>query len=374
MSNAPKTCKAAVLVEYGKPDVIRDVPIPDVLPGCVLARVLMAGICGTDVHQHNGTIEFKPPLPNIQGHETLGEVVELGEGRAFDIAGQPLKPGDRIMWAHPFCGECYYCKVHRKRYMCERSAAGYGFATPDRLWGGFAEYVFINEMTEIVRVPDSVKDEEALGVGCAFRTVVSGFERLQRHSAIGTADSVVVQGCGPIGLYSTLLASHSGAGKIIVVGAPDVRLELAREWGATHTISIDEVRSHEERVKLVLDLTDGRGAEFCIEAAGVPDAFLQGFDFMRKDCTYLVMGQTSAKTVPFMPNMLQRKQACVIGSGGADARHFYKALKFIEAHREKVDFSKIISSTYELEDINEALENMAKGADIKGAIDNRSRL
>ena len=85
------------------------------------------------------------------------------------------------------------------------------------------------------------------------------------------------------------------------------------------------------------------------------------------------MGQTSTKTVPFMPNLLQQKQACVIGSGGADARHFYKALQFIEAHRERVDFSKIISATYELEDINAALENMAKGADIKGAIDNRNR-
>ena len=373
MSNVPKTSKAALLVEHGAPDVIKEIPIPELRPNCIVAKVLMAGICGTDVHQHNGTLEFKPPLPNIQGHETLGEVVELGEGRAFDIAGQPLKPGDRIMWAHPFCGECYYCKVHRKRYMCERSGAGYGFASPDLLLGGFSEYVYIGEVTEVVRVPDSVKDEEALGVGCAFRTVVSGFERLQKHSPIGTADSVVVQGCGPIGLYSTLLASHSGAAKVIVVGAPENRLALAREWGATHTINIDEVKDHAERAKLVKDLTDGRGAEFCIEAAGVPDAFLQGFDFVRKDCTYLVMGQTSTRTVAFMPNLLQQKQACVIGSGGADARHFYKALKFIEAHRERVDFSKIISSTYELEDINTALENMEKGADIKGAIDNRNR-
>jgi len=373
LSDTPKTCKAALLVEHGQPDVIQEVPIPELRPKCVIAKVLMAGICGTDVHQQHGSLDFKPPLPNIQGHETLAEVVELGAGRECDIAGQPLKPGDRIMWAHPFCGECYYCRVHRKRYMCEKLGPGYGFAQPDKLWGGFSEYVYIDEVTEIVRVPDTVRDEEALGVGCAFRTVVCGFERLQRHSAIGTADSVVVQGCGPIGLYSTLLASHSGAGKVIVVGAPANRLELAREWGATHTINIDEIRDHDARAKMVLDLTDGRGAEFCIEAAGVPQAFVQGFDFLRKDSTYLIMGQTSPQTVEFAPNSFMRKQVCVLGSSGADARHFYKALKFIEAHREKVDFSKIISSTYDLEDINTALENMAKGADIKGAIDNRNR-
>jgi len=373
MSKAPKSSKAALLVEYGQPDIIKDVSIPELRPNCIIAKVLLAGICGTDVHQAHGTLEFKPPLPNIQGHETLAEIVELGEGREFDIAGQRIKPGDRIMWAHPFCGECYYCKVHRKRYMCERLGPGYGFADPVMLLGGFSEYVYIGEATEVVRVPDTVKDEEALGVGCAFRTVVSGFERLQRHSAIGTADYVVVQGCGPIGLYSTLLASHSGAAKVIVIGAPAGRLELAREWGATHTINIEEITDHAERVKMVLDLTDGRGAEFCIEGAGVPVAFVQGFDFLRKDSTYLVMGQTSPQAVQFVPNTVMRKQVVLIGSSGADAKHFYKALKFIEAHRERVDFSKIISSTYELEDVNAALDNMAKGTDIKGAIDNRRR-
>jgi threonine dehydrogenase-like Zn-dependent dehydrogenase len=231
----------------------------------------------------------------------------------------------------------------------------------------------ISPTTETVLVPPTVLDEEAIGVGCAFRTVVSGFERLQRHSPIGTADTVVVQGAGPIGLYSTLLASFSGAARVITIGAPAERLELAKEWGAAVTINIEDVREHADRVKIVQGLTEGRGAEFAIEASGAPVAFLQGFDFLCKDSTYLVMGQTSNRTVDFMPNKLQQKQACVIGSGSADARHFYKALKFIEAHREKINFSKMVSATYELEDINTALENMKLGRDIKGAIDNRRR-
>ncbi|MBN2041752.1 MAG: zinc-binding dehydrogenase [Spirochaetes bacterium] len=373
MGERPKTSKAAVLVEYGKPDVMMDIKIPEMRPNCILVKVKLAGICGTDVHQNHGTLSIKPPLPNLQGHETLGEIIELGEGRVQDIAGRPLKEGDRIMWAHPFCGECFFCKVERKPYMCLKSGKGYGFSDPELLRGGFSEYVFVNEETEVVRVPDSIKDEEALGVGCAFRTVVSGFERLKRHAPIGIADTVVVQGAGPIGLYATLLAAHSGAGKVIVVGAPAGRLELAKEWGATHTINIDEVKNHEDRVKTVMELTAGLGAEVCIEAAGIPAAFVEGFDFLRKDSVYLVMGQTSTKTVEFMPNKILQKQACIIGSGSADARHFYLALKFIENTRDKIDYSKMISSTYDLEDINVALDNMAKGADIKAVIDNRNR-
>ena len=373
MRDVPKTSKAAVLVEINKPDVIMDVKIPDIRPECIIAKVLLAGICGTDVHQARGELSIPPNPPYLQGHETLAEIVELGEGRTKDIAGRTIKVGDRIMWAHPFCGECYYCKVLRKPYMCVRQGNGYGFSHPDLLRGGFSEYVFIDEEVEVVRVPDSVTDEEALGVGCAFRTVVCGFERLQRHAAIGVADTVVVQGAGPVGLYSVLLAANSGAGKVIAVGAPAGRLALAKEWGATHTINIEEITSHEDRVKIIEELTDGRGAEFCIEASGAPVAFNQGFDFLCKDSVYLVMGQTSTQTVPFMPNILQQKQAVVIGSGGADARHFYKALKFIEATRDRIDYAKIISTKYALEDINEALENMRLGRDIKAAIDNRNR-
>lgn len=372
MPNIPKTCKAAVLVEYGKPDVIQEVKIPEIEPGGILVKVLMAGICGTDVHQNLGDLNIKSPLPNIQGHEVIAQIVKLGEGRTVDIAGEAIKVGDRIMWAHKFCGECYYCKIVRKPYMCNKSS-GYGFANPELLRGGFAEYEYVMPGTEIVRVPDVVKDEEALGVGCALRSVVSGFERLQAHSAIGIADTVVVQGCGPIGLYSTILAANSGAGKIIVIGAPAERLKLAKEWGSTHVINIDEVKNHEERVKTVMNLTNGIGADFAIEGTGFPIAFDQGFDFLCKGGTYLVLGQTSDNTITFAPGKVMKKQAIVIGNGGADIRHFYKALKFIQAYRDKYDFSKMISRKYCLEDINDALLSMRNGTDIKAAIDNRNR-
>ncbi|MDR2487223.1 MAG: zinc-binding dehydrogenase [Clostridiales Family XIII bacterium] len=368
-----KTVKAAVLTELGKPQEIRDVPVPELTPGAILAKVLLAGVCGTDVHQARGELSIPPLTPCIQGHEILAEVEEICVGK-HSIDGLELKPGDRIMFAHPFCGDCYSCNVLGQPYMCDKAfGKGYGFNGPELLRGGFAEKVLVTPETQIVKVPDNVPDEEALGVGCAFRTVVSGFERLRRHSPIGTGDTVVVQGAGPIGLYSVLLAHYSGASRVVVIAAETERLVLAKEWGAAVTINLKDVPEQKDRVQIVKDLTGGRGAEFVIEASGAPIAFVQAFDFMCKNSTYLVMGQTSPNSVEFVPNILQGKQACVIGSGSADARHFYKALQFISAHREEIDFSKMVSATYKLEEIDTALENMRLGKDVKGAIDNRGR-
>jgi threonine dehydrogenase-like Zn-dependent dehydrogenase len=374
MSNIPKTSKAAVLTEIGGPEKIVDVEIPEITPGMILAKVRLAGICGTDVHQAHSELSIPTNPPLLQGHEILGEVVQLGSEDRHAIDGSELKVGDRLLWAHPFCGDCYYCNVHRKPYMCDKAfGKGYGFNPPELLRGGFAEYVAITDKTEVVKVPDNLTDEEVIGVACAFRTVVAGFERLRIHSPIETGATVVVQGVGPVGLYSVLLAAFSGAAHVVAIGAEPERLELAKEWGADVTINFKDVPEQKDRVQIVKDLSGGRGASLCIECSGAPQAFLQGFDFMCKDSTYLVMGQTSTKTVEFMPNILQGKQACVIGSGSADASHFYKALQFMSAHKGKIDFSKMVSHKYCLEDVDTALENMRQGKDIKGAIDMRDR-
>lgn len=97
----PKTCKAAVLTEYGKPLEIQEIPMRTELEnGAILTKVLLAGICGTDLHQTKGTLGIKMPLPQIPGHEVLARIVALGNGRTHDVAGNELKVGDRIMWAH----------------------------------------------------------------------------------------------------------------------------------------------------------------------------------------------------------------------------------------------------------------------------------
>ena len=369
MSSIPKTCKAAILEEYGKPLQIREVEIPEIGPRAILVKVLMAGICGTDVHQQKGELTIKSPLPNIQGHETIGRIVTLGEGRVQDAAGEPLKVGDRIMWAHADCGECYWCNIARDPVLCAKRS-GYGWAPPSALRGGFAEYEYVNPLTNVVRVPDELSEEEAVGVGCAFRSVVGGYERFGQ---VGLMEDFVIQGSGPIGLYSTVVARESGARTIIVVGAPANRLELAKRWGADHVINIDEVKSPDERRQMILELTQGRGPQNVVEATGVPAAVAEGLELIQKGGKYLILGQTSAATTPIMPSRINEKGLTLVGSVSAHVVHFYKALQFIKTHRSKYPFADIVSRKYQLEDINEALADMAAGKEIKPVIDNCGR-
>lgn len=369
MNDIPKSCKAAVLEEYGKPLQIREVIIPEVEAGGILVKVEMAGICGTDVHQQKGELTIKTPLPNIQGHETIGRIVKSGAGRVHDAGGEHLNIGDRIMWAHADCGECYWCEIARDPVLCARRS-GYGFAPPGALRGGFAEYEYITPATKVVKVPDELAEEEAIGVGCAFRSVVAGYERFGK---IGLQEDVVIQGAGPIGLYSLVVAKESGARTTIVVGAPQVRLDLAKRWGADHVINIEEIKTPAERKDRILAFTNGRGPEVVIEGSGVPAAFNEGIDMIQKGGRYLVLGQSSPGLTSFMPSLLTSKCLTIVGNASAAIPHFYKALQFIKNKRTKYTFADIVSNTYPLEQINEALANMEAGKEIKPVIDNRGR-
>lgn len=369
MVEIPKTCKAALLEEYGKPLQIREVPIPEVEPGGILVKVEVAGICGTDVHSQRGELTIKPPLPTIPGHETIGRIVRLGTGRTADVAGEPLKIGDRIMWAHVDCGECYGCEVARDSILCSHRWF-YGYQPPQALAGGFAEYEYVTPLTKVVKVPFDVTEEEAIGVGCAFRTAVGGYERF---GGIRFQESVVIQGAGPVGLYSLLMAVESGAGQVIVVGAPRERLEMAMKWGATSTINLDEVGDAVARKDQIIGLTQGRGPEVVVECSGVVSAFNEGLDMIQRGGRYLVIGQTSAHTVPVAPGLVTGKGLTLIGASGASIPHYYKALQFVRKNRTKYPLGDIVTHKFRLEEINEALATMASGKAIKPVIDNRGR-
>ncbi len=369
MTDVPKTCKAAILTKYGKPLEIGEVAIPTVEDGAILVKVEMAGICGSDIHIAGGTLGIKAPPPFIMGHETIGRIVKLGKGRTHDATGEPLRIGDRIMWAHADCYDCYYCNILRKPMLCEHRI-GYGMAPPAALMGGFAEYEYVIPVTKVVKIPSELTEEEAIGVACAFRSVVAAFEKL---GGIGLGDSVVIQGAGPVGLYSLILARESGAGQVIVVGAPKGRLELAKKIGADHVINIEKTKEPNERKARILTLTKNRGPELVVECSGAVQAFVEGVNMVQKGGRYLVIGQTSPQTVSFSPYMILQKNLQIIGSGGAVIHHYYKALEFIRTHKDRYAFGDIVSRKYMLEDINEALASMQAGSEIKPVIDNRAR-
>jgi threonine dehydrogenase-like Zn-dependent dehydrogenase len=138
----------------------------------------------------------------------------------------------------------------------------------------YSEFSLLPDGVPFYRILDDTPSEALIGFGCAMPTMLQGLERI---GGIAVSQTVVIQGCGPVGLAATLLARISGAREIIVLGAPTRRLEMARRYGATATVDLDEVKSSDERIARIRDLTEGRGAEVVIEAAGALPAFGEGF-------------------------------------------------------------------------------------------------
>ncbi|GAA1532796.1 zinc-binding dehydrogenase [Nocardioides humi] len=363
-----RSARVVTLTRFGAEPEVRSVPLPDVLePGAVLVEVECATVCGTDVHAWRG--DLKPDLDlsegYVLGHECVGRVVAFGPGPQEDTLGDPLAVGDRLVWTGESCGRCPECTglgepglcLRRRGYLTDPSSR-FPFVT-----GSFAEYAYVYPRAERVRVPDEVKSTWASAASCALRTVVHGFERLGR---IGHAQSVLIQGAGPLGLFAVAVARRAGARRIIVVGDPAPRLDVARAWGADIVVPLSVAGG--QRAETVLDATDGRGPDVVIEASGSPEAFEEGFELARIGARYLSLGAVGPARARVSPGVLNRKQLTVLGTWSASARHLRDALAFLAAARGEVDFDLLLSGDYSLDSVGAALVGMLEGREVKPVI------
>ena len=362
------SCRAAVLTGFGSPLEVQSFPVPEALPpGSALVRVEMAGVCGTDVHLWKGELPIQ--LPVILGHETVGRIEALGEGLEQDWNGQPLAVGDRVTWnSSRSCGECFYCKVHRLPTRClSRRAYGISYPsdTPPHLTGGYAERICLLPGTAIFRLPDSVSTARVVGAGCALVTAIHGIERMGVHFG----ETVVVQGAGPVGLSTLVVAICSGALRVCVIGAPESRLDLARQFGADHTINLEQTPDPERRRQEVLEWSGGYGADAVIECVGRPAAVAEGWPLCRDGGRYLVLGHyANAGEVPLNPHVITRKELTLYGAWGSEARHTSQALRFLERVGDHFPFEEMVSHRYDLDHAGDALEAMASGAVRKSVV------
>ncbi len=138
-------------------------------------------------------------------------------------------------------------------------------------------------------------------------------------------------------------------------------------------IDIGLVRDPAERKKYDPRYDRGQGPAIAIECSGHPPAFAEGVDMVQKGGRYLVIGQTSPFPIEFTPYTILRKNMRIVGSGSATIEHYYKALQFVKYNRDRYSFADMVTTKYKLEQINEALENMKAGREIKPVIDNRDR-
>lgn len=369
MTTLPATARGVVLNAFNAPLTLESAPIPQPEPGALVARIDLAGICGTDVHLHHGNLPI--PTPVILGHEAVGHVAQLGPGVTTDFNGAPLREGDAIAWASSIpCGHCYWCVVEHERTLCEQRRI-YGinqrFDDGPRLSGSWAEYIYLQPGSAIFKLPPSVTPAQAIALGCAGPTAVHGVVEI---CPVRVGETVVVQGSGPVGLAAAMYAQLGGAGKTIMVGGPASRLQLAKEIGVGDVhIDIFAIPDPAERRRLVLAETPGgRGADVVLECAGVPSAVPEGFEFARRNGRYLVMGQyTDRGETPINPHVITRKQLQVYGTWAFAEPQYAKYVDTLPQLAARFDLERLVA-TYPLAEANQALADMARGEVMKAVL------
>ncbi|MGA3405137.1 MAG: zinc-binding dehydrogenase [Candidatus Bathyarchaeia archaeon] len=348
---------------------IREFPVPDIEPRAALVRMVMSGICGTDKHTFEGMTHhagFQVSFPIIPGHENLSIIEKLGrkDDGWYDGNGKPLKEGDRVAPVPDVpCGECYICRNFYGWSWCERICAYGGQLSckdPPHLLGGWAEDMYILPKTILFKVPDDMPDKIAVltePMSVAYSSLARAMTPywLVKEGG-GPGDSVVIQGSGPIGLVHATMAKMAGAGRVIVIGDPNERLDVSRQVGADDTISIEKYPTPEERVEEVLALTDGRGAELVIECVGSPGAFKEGLDMVSLGGTYLEVGNyVDAGTVSINPHNILSKCIRIIGVNGNPYQAFGRVLKLMELNWKRFNLDKLVTHSYKIDEAESAL-------------------
>jgi len=357
--------RAVILENFNQPLVIKTFPIPALKEGEVLVKVEAAGICGSDVHMWEGR-DPRTRLPMILGHEGVGKIVEL-RGEKKDIYGTSLKIGDKILWNRSItCGHCYYCKVKRQPFLCPGRWV-YGIHTtssqPPYLTGNYAEYLLLVAETDLFKIETNVNLEIFVPASCSGATAAHAFDL----SEMGSGDSILVQGVGPLGIFGVAFASSHGASQIIVIGGTEERLKMARFFGATHSLNRHKL-SQKERKEAVSELTHGRGVDVAFETAGEPDALKECISLIRPggSCITAGFGEPHGTVELDCFHDLNRKHLRLQGIWTSDVKHTHMALQLILSRLN--DFQKLITHRFSLDQANEAIRAMKNKEAVKAVL------
>lgn len=321
------------VIAHGQDFEVREYTVPDPMPGAILLRQELAGICGTDLHLWQNSI----PGELVLGHENVGIIESLGNGVTADYVGNPLKEGDRVIFAPG------------------TPHGAYGFyGTPDvapHFRGGFADYIMLD-------YPDTcvIKTDLAPEVAVLTEPFTIGVHAAMR-AKIQIGDTVVVQGSGAIGLVTLVCARISGAAKIIVVGGPAKRLEYAKRMGADVTINIEDVRTVEERTALVLAETPrGEGADVVFECAGFLPATPEGLGYVKRNGTFVEVGHfVDMGSIELNINrLMMRRNLRFEAIWGSSYEHFVRGLPILE--RNEFPFAEMVSHTLPLSRVKDGFD------------------
>jgi L-iditol 2-dehydrogenase len=213
----------------------------------------------------------------------------------------------------------------------------------------------------IIKVPDEVSSASAAASACAYRTVMHGFDRL---GAIKSHETVVIQGSGPLGNFATAVARDHGAKQVLVIGAPAARLEVTRRMGADAVLNLEEITDPKDRRQWVRNHTDGRGSDIVIQVANnlaVPE----GLTLLRDGGRFVNIGAGGRANVE-VNRLPQEMTFHTIRSG--EPRHWLQAIDFLASRKKTFPFEEMITASYTLDQVSDALQAMAAYQVVKAVI------
>jgi L-iditol 2-dehydrogenase len=338
----PKTMRAGVYREKGAVRV-EEVPVPEVTEGEVLIKVAACGVCGTDIKKifHR----YVEP-PQILGHELGGTVVAVGRGVT------KWKPGDRVMsFHHVPCGKCFYCERRLfsqcKQYKTTGLTAGF---TPNG--GGFAEYVKALPWVAdrgIVALPDNVSFEEA-----TFIEPINTILKAVQKARVAAGESILVIGCGPIGLQLLMVAKLEGA-RIFTSDPMSVRRAKSLTLGAVESFD----PSGGKLVEQVKARTEGRGADAVLVAVAHPAVVVEALAAARPGGRVLLFAANDPVTrIEFPASAVGIDEKEILGSYSAAVDIQEAAADLVL--RKKLPVMDIVTHRFPLDRIQEALELAAR--------------
>ena len=344
----PMSMRAAMF--YGAGDVrMEEIAVPKVAPGEVLIRVRAALTCGSDLkaYRQGHPVLLGDNYPAPFGHEVSGTIAEVGSGV------QRFRRGMRVVAANSApCDRCYYC-LRNQPNLCDNL---------NLLNGAYAEYIKVPAQIvkhNLYEIPDYLPFQAAAltePLACA----VHAFERLK----IKEGDSVVVLGCGIMGLLFSAVAVHENA-RVIAIGRNERKLRLAEKIGAWQTIDVRKVLNPAQAAR---DFTaEQRGADFVLEAIGRPETWEEAMTMVRKGGTVCLFGGCKkGSSFSLNTHLVHYQEVSVRGVFHHTPTHFAKALKYL--CEGVIDASHFIETELRLDDLSDYYQNALHKSFFKAAV------
>ncbi|MGI9425976.1 MAG: Zn-dependent alcohol dehydrogenase [Hyphomicrobiaceae bacterium] len=362
--------RAAVLTEVNKPLELLDLEQEGPKAGEARVKVMATGVCLSDWHIMNG--DWPMPLPFVPGHEAAGIVEEVGAGVSH------VQKGDHIIFSfRPNCGHCRYCSRGRSvlcnghndspRFLLHDGTArmklnGEPVNQMARI-GTFSEYV-VCPSEQLVKIREDLPWPWAAIIGCS---VATGVGSVIRHAKVEAGSTVMVIGCGGVGLNVVQGARLAGASTIIGVDLKDNKLEFAKKFGATHTINASQTNDLTSAIK---DLTDGLGVDYAFDAIGSQQTALQVVDGIAPGGHAVFIGMPQVNEVAPINAFQMVFQERQITGAYYGSVHPPTDLPILAdmAMSGTLNLDALISRTYKFDEINEGFSQLMQGNVARGVV------